>query len=251
MRIVTLTAAVCLALTGVARAEDKKPEQKPAEQKPPEQNPAAAAKPPAEKKLTPAEAEKSLYAVGLSISKSLAVFNLSPAELEKVVQGLRDGTAGKPKFPLDDKVQQQVNDLARSRLAVTAEKEKGKGSSYLDRMAKEKGAMKTESGAIVIPVAEGKGASPTPTDKVKVHYEGKLVDGKVFDSSRQRGEPAEFPLGGVIKCWTEALQKMKIGGKAKVVCPSNIAYGEQGRPPVIPGNAVLTFDIELIEIVKP
>lgn len=110
--------------------------------------------------------------------------------------------------------------------------------------------MKTASGAVVIPEKQGTGASPTATDKVKVHYEGKLVDGTVFDSSRKRNEPAEFPLNGVIKCWTEALQKMKVGGKAKVVCPAAIAYGEQGRPPVIPGNAVLTFEVELLDIVK-
>jgi FKBP-type peptidyl-prolyl cis-trans isomerase len=243
MRRIALTAALCLAAAGVARAEDAKPAQKPAaapaEQKPPQ------SKPP-----TPADTDKSLYAVGLSISKSLEVFNLKPGELDKVIQGMRDAAAGKPKFQLDEKVQQQVNDLARSRLAVTADKEKSKGAAYLEKMSKEKGAIKTESGAIVIPISEGKGATPTAADKVKVHYEGKLVDGKVFDSSRQRGEPAEFPLGGVIKCWTEALQKMKVGGKAKVVCPASIAYGEQGRPPVIPGNAVLTFDVELLDIVK-
>jgi len=85
---------------------------------------------------------------------------------------------------------------------------------------------------------------------VKVHYTGSLVDGKVFDSSRERNQPAEFALNQVVPCWTEALQKIKVGGRAKVVCPAAIAYGEQGRPPVIPGNAVLTFDIELLGITK-
>ncbi len=232
MRTAALASLLCLALAGAARAEDK---------------PAAA---PAEKKMTPAEVDKSLYAVGLSIAKSLEVFNLSPAELEKVLQGVKEGAAGKPKFQLDEKSQQAVNDLARSRMSVTAEKEKSKGAAYLDKMAKTPGAIKTESGAIVIPTKQGTGATPAATDKVKVHYTGKLVDGKVFDSSVQRGQPAEFPLNGVIKCWTEGLQKMKVGGKATIVCPSGIAYGEQGRPPVIPGNAVLTFDVELLDIVK-
>jgi len=85
---------------------------------------------------------------------------------------------------------------------------------------------------------------------VKVHYTGKLTDGTVFDSSVQRGEPATFPLNGVIKCWTEGVQKMKVGGKATLTCPSDIAYGDQGRPPTIKPGATLVFDVELIEIVK-
>jgi FKBP-type peptidyl-prolyl cis-trans isomerase len=115
---------------------------------------------------------------------------------------------------------------------------------------KEKGAVKTASGAVVIPIKAGKGASPKATSTVKVHYEGKLLDGKVFDSSLKRGEPIEFPLGGVIPCWTEGLQKMKVGGKAKLVCPSETAYGPNGAPPVIPPNAVLTFEVELLSIVR-
>src|SRR5574338_697318 len=158
--------------------------------------------------------------------------------------------AGKAKVQLDDMAQAAVQELFAARRAGVLEKEKAKGTAYLDRMAKEKGAVKTESGAIVIPEKAGTGKAPAASDKVKVHYEGSLVDGTVFDSSRKRGEPAEFPLSGVVKCWTEALQKMKVGGRAKVVCPSAIAYGEQGRPPVIPGNAVLTFDVELLGIVK-
>jgi FKBP-type peptidyl-prolyl cis-trans isomerase len=240
MRSALAFAAVLAALPAAGRAAE------PATQPPAAPQKSAA---PAEKK-GPADLDRSLYAVGLSISKSLEVFSLSPAELNKVVQGLKDGAAGKPKFPLDEKAQQSVNDLARARLSASADKEKGKSAGYLASRSKEKGAVKTESGAIVIPVKEGTGASPTAADKVKVHYTGKLVDGKVFDSSVQRGQPAEFPLNGVVKCWTEALQKMKVGGKATIVCPSEIAYGEQGRPPVIPGNAVLTFDIELLAIVK-
>jgi FKBP-type peptidyl-prolyl cis-trans isomerase len=260
MRI-ALALLLCLAAAAPARAQEEKkaaapatpaakPETKPATPAAKPEGKGTAAAAPAEKKQAPADVNLTLYAVGLAVARSLEVFALTPGEVEKVMQGVRDGAMGKPKFPLDEKAQQSVNDLARARLAVAGEKEKTKGSAYLDKAAKEKGAVKTESGAIVIPVQEGKGATPTAADKVKVHYEGKLVDGKVFDSSRQRGEPAEFPLGGVIKCWTEGLQKMKVGGRARVVCPAAIAYGEQGRPPVIPGNAVLTFDIELLDIVK-
>ena len=115
--------------------------------------------------------------------------------------------------------------------------------------ATEPGAVKTESGLIYFETKAGSGASPTATDTVKVHYTGTLIDGTEFDSSRSRGEPAEFPLGGVIKCWTEGLQKMKPGGRAKLVCPSEIAYGDRGRPK-IPGGATLLFDVELLEV-KP
>ena len=115
--------------------------------------------------------------------------------------------------------------------------------------AKEPGAVVTPSGLVFRSLQDGSGASPAPTDTVKVHYTGTLIDGTEFDSSRGRGEPAEFPLGGVIKCWTEGLQKMKPGGRAKLVCPSEIAYGDRGRPK-IPGGATLLFDVELLEV-KP
>ncbi|WP_242394940.1 FKBP-type peptidyl-prolyl cis-trans isomerase [Anaeromyxobacter oryzisoli] len=232
----TIVAVLAVALAAPALAQHPKAQEK---------KPAAAAQ-----AAKPQDTEKSLYAVGLAVAKSLDVFALTPAEAEKVMQGIRDGLAGKPKFQLDEKAQAGVQELARSRLAAAAQKQQAQGVAYLDRMSKQKGAVKTESGAIVIPVKPGTGATPTATDTVKVHYVGTLVDGKEFDSSVKRGQPAEFPLNGVIKCWTEALQKMKVGGEAKVVCPAGIAYGEQGRPPVIPGNAVLTFDVKLLDVVK-
>jgi FKBP-type peptidyl-prolyl cis-trans isomerase len=246
MRSAALAALLALAPALAAAAQD--PGQQPAtpQQKPP------GATPPAPKPLSPAETEKTLYAVGLAVSNSLEVFGLSPAELELVLKGVRDGWAGKPKFQLDQAMQSNVNDLARSRAPKSAERaaarEKEQGAPYLAKMAKEKGATKTASGAIVIPLKEGTGAAPAATDKVKVHYTGTLISGRVFDSSVQRG-PAEFPLNQVIKCWTEALQKMKVGGKARIVCPSDIAYGPGGNA-AIPGNAVLTFEVELLDIVK-
>jgi FKBP-type peptidyl-prolyl cis-trans isomerase FkpA/FKBP-type peptidyl-prolyl cis-trans isomerase FklB len=103
---------------------------------------------------------------------------------------------------------------------------------------------------VVIPLKVGTGPSPAATDKVKVHYHGTLTDGTVFDSSVQRGEPITFPLDGVIGCWTEGVQKMKVGGKARLVCPSETAYGERGAPPRIKPGATLVFEVELLEIVK-
>jgi len=104
---------------------------------------------------------------------------------------------------------------------------------------------------VYVPVKVGEGASPKATDTVKVHYQGALTNGTVFDSSIQRGTPASFPLNQVVKCWTEGLQLMKVGGKAKLVCPSEIAYGDRGAPPTIPPGATLTFEVELLEIAKP
>jgi FKBP-type peptidyl-prolyl cis-trans isomerase/TolB-like protein len=194
-----------------------------------------------------------LYGVGLAVANNLEVFSLTAAELETVLKGIRSAMGTKPRYPYDAEMETAVNDFARSRAPKSAERvaarEKKVGAEYLAKMSKEKGAKKTASGAIVISEKEGTGATPTAADKVKVNYTGTLVSGRVFDASARHGGPAEFPLNGVIKCWTEALQLVKVGGKAKVVCPSEIAYGPNGNPS-IPGNAVLTFEVELLDIVK-
>ena len=124
------------------------------------------------------------------------------------------------------------------------------GQAILDKAAAEKGATKTASGLVIVPIKAGTGASPKATDRVKVHYHGTLADGTVFDSSVQRGEPATFPLNGVVPCWTEGLQLMKVGGKSRLVCPAALAYGDRGAPPRIKPGATLTFEVELLEIVK-
>ena len=112
------------------------------------------------------------------------------------------------------------------------------------------GVKKTASGAIVKTLKEGTGPSPTAANTVKVHYHGTLTDGTVFDSSVKRGDPATFPLGGVIKCWTEGVQMMKVGGKSRLTCPANVAYGDRGAPPTIRPGATLVFEVDLLEIVK-
>ena len=117
--------------------------------------------------------------------------------------------------------------------------------------AREEGAVVTSSGLVYRSLKDGEGASPTAADTVKVHYRGTFPDGKEFDSSYKRNAPAQFPLGGVIKCWTEGVQKMKVGGKARLTCPSSIAYGERGAGGgLIPPNATLLFEVELLEIAK-
>jgi FKBP-type peptidyl-prolyl cis-trans isomerase FkpA len=114
---------------------------------------------------------------------------------------------------------------------------------------KEVAAITTASGLIYRSLVEGTGASPAASDVVKVHYRGTLMDGTEFDSSYARNQPAEFPLNRVIKCWTEGVQRMKVGGKAKLVCPPAIAYGERGAPGAVPPNATLNFEVELLGIV--
>ena len=194
--------------------------------------------------------EKTLYAIGIVLSDNLAPFSLTDKDLEFVKEGLIDGVLHKDKKVDMDAIRPKINEFAKARVGAAAAAEKKASEGYLAKAAAEKGAKKTSSGLIYTEVKAGEGDSPKPTDTVKVHYTGKLTDGTVFDSSVKRGEPATFPLNGVIKCWTEGLQMMKVGGKATLVCPSDIAYGDQGRPPQIKPGATLVFDVELLEIVK-
>lgn len=113
----------------------------------------------------------------------------------------------------------------------------------------EPGAVSTDSGLVIRMLKEGTGAQPTATDTVRVHYRGMFTNGKEFNSSHSRGQPAEFPLNRVIRCWTEGVQRIKVGGRAKLTCPASIAYGERGAGGVIPPNATLQFEVELLAIV--
>jgi FKBP-type peptidyl-prolyl cis-trans isomerase FkpA/FKBP-type peptidyl-prolyl cis-trans isomerase FklB len=197
------------------------------------------------------DTDKEIYALGLSVARSLSVFNLSEAEMQVLEEGLADGVLGKtPKVDLAA-YGPKLQELAKARAAQVAEVEKKASEEFLKKAAAEKGATKSESGLIFSDVAPGKGASPTPDSSVKVNYKGTLRDGTVFDSSYERKSPVTFGLKQVIPCWTEGLQKMKVGGKAKLVCPAEIAYGDRGAPPLIKPGAPLTFEIELLEIVEP
>ena len=196
------------------------------------------------------EEEKTLYAIGLTVARSLSVFSLTPAELEFVKQGITDAVEGKKPAVDLAAYNGKVQELARARRKALGEKASGAGKEFLEKAAKESGAVKTASGMVYQSLKEGSGASPAATDTVKVNYRGTLVDGKEFDSSYKRGKPAEFRLDGVIKCWTEGVQKMKEGGKARLVCPSSLAYGEMGAGELILPGATLVFEIELLEVKK-
>jgi len=211
----------------------------------------ATAPKPAAPALKPLETddEKTVYALGQSIGQSISVFSLSPAEIEIVKRAISDAAAGKHEVELSE-WGPKIDTLMRSRATVAAEKEKAASAAYLAKCAAEPGAVKTETGIVYKELTVGTGASPAATDNVKVHYRGTLTNGTEFDSSYKRNEPAQFPLNGVIRCWTEGVQRMKVGGKSQLVCPSDIAYGDQGRPS-IPGGATLVFEIELLDIVAP
>lgn len=196
------------------------------------------------------EEEKTVYALGLSIAQSLTTFALTPAEIDLVSAGLRDGLADKGKVDVM-KYNPMVKALAQQRATAAAEIEKKEAVTFLEKIAKEKGAEKTPSGLIYISMKAGSGVAPKATDTVKVHYKGTLRDGSVFDSSIERGQPATFPLNRVVPCWTEGLQKMLVGGKAKLACPSNLAYGDRGAPPKIKPGSALLFEVELLSIEPP
>ena len=134
-----------------------------------------------------------------------------------------------------------------ARMQASADVELTESLAFVEQHAAVEGAVRTDSGLVIQEMTAGNGTSPTPADTVTVHYHGTLRDGSVFDSSVDRGEPATFPLSGVIPCWTEGLQLIQVGGKSRLICPPDIAYGPTG-PPGIPGNAALVFEVELIGI---
>jgi FKBP-type peptidyl-prolyl cis-trans isomerase FkpA len=192
--------------------------------------------------------QKTLYALGLAMSQSLGSFSLSEAELEMVKTGLTDGVLKKTQKVNMQEFLPKVQQLQQTRLAASSEVEKKAGAEFLAKAAAEKGAVKTNSGLVFSTIKAGTGVSPKATDTVKVHYHGTLTDGTVFDSSVERKEPATFPLNQVIPCWTEGVQRMKVGEKARLVCPSEIAYRDRGAPPKIKPGATLVFEVELLGI---
>ncbi len=205
------------------------------------------------------EDDKTYYALGLAIGKNLVDFKLDDAQMALVKKGLTDQVKGTPPAVDLNTYMPKISEKARAAQQARFEDErkkaeaglgpeKEKGKTFADNAAKEEGATKTESGLVYRETTAGKGATPAATDVVKVHYKGTLIDGTEFDSSYGRGQPATFPLNRVIKCWTEGVGKMKVGGKAKLTCPADIAYGDMGSPPKIPGGATLVFEVELIEI---
>ncbi len=193
------------------------------------------------------EDDKTLYAIGLAIGQNVRDFKLTSDEVDIVAQGLKDSVLGnEPKVALDV-YGPRIQVLAMERASAAAGAEKQASDAWVAEQAAQPGAQRSATGVVVIPITEGTGANPTAESTVRVHYHGTLRDGSVFDSSVDRGEPISFPLTNVISCWTEGVQKIKVGGKAKLVCPADTAYGDQGSGS-IPGGAALAFEVELLAI---
>jgi FKBP-type peptidyl-prolyl cis-trans isomerase FklB len=195
--------------------------------------------------------QRSSYGIGMNVGKRFK-HDLIEIDLDAFVRGFKDALADAKPALTDAELGEAMTSLKKdveARVGEQAAKFKKEGEEFLAKNKTEKGVQSTPSGLQYIVVKEGTGPMPKETDTVKVHYRGTLTNGTEFDSSYSRNEPATFPVNGVIKGWTEALQKMKVGSKWKLFIPSELAYGENSQPP-IPPNAVLIFDVELLSIEK-
>jgi FKBP-type peptidyl-prolyl cis-trans isomerase len=194
--------------------------------------------------------ENTLYALGLALARDLKTLNLTAQELEPVKQGLTDGVVGnKPKVDLA-KYEKQLVALTEDRIAETAKTNKAAGSAYIAKVAAEKNAQKTPSGLTYIILKQGTGQLPKLGDTVKANYEARFIDGTVFETTATKGQPIEIAVGGSIACINEGVQKIKVGGKARLVCPSSLAFGDRGNPPLIPAGATVVLEIEVLSAAK-
>ncbi|MGO8969831.1 MAG: FKBP-type peptidyl-prolyl cis-trans isomerase [Myxococcaceae bacterium] len=196
--------------------------------------------------------EKALYVLAYATARNWEVLDLSKAEQDIMKKGIADALAGtKPLVPLQE-YGPRIKTLVETRQPLAAAARAKKDQPFLDKMAKEKGAQSAPDGLVYISVTEGTGAQPKGNDVAKVQYRGTFVDGSEFDSTYRKGQPAELPLDHVIPCWSEGVQKMKVGGKAKFACPASIGYKDKGEPRGgIPGGAGLVFEVELLEVKPP
>ena len=205
----------------------------------------------AQERVRGAGEAETLYALGAILGQKVRSFHLNPRELEAVRRGFVDSSGGKKLKLVEQDLGPwgpKIDAMLAKRITPEIAAAQAKGRAFAEAALKQPGALQKPSGLVFVPLAPGAGESPKRTDTVKVGYEGKLIDGTVFDTSAQHGGPSVFRLDQVIPCWTEGVQLMKAGGKARLVCPSSIAYGVGGRPPQIPGGATLVFEVELVEV---
>lgn len=216
---------------------------------------AKAAEKPAAKAAAPKDPyknddERAIYTIGYLMGRNIAAFKMTPAEAKIAQAGLGDAILGtQPKIDVRF-YQPRVNELLTKRMESAAASEKERGRAFTEKWVKDNKPQAIPGGGWYLETKAGAGPMPSKTAAIKAHYRGTTVEGTEFDSSYKRGEPTEFSLDGVIPCWTNGISMMKVGGKATLVCPSDVAYGDPGRPGIKPG-ATLVFDVELIEIVKP
>ena len=193
------------------------------------------------------------YFLGVSLGQQMSSqgFLAKDMNFDALIAGLTDGLASKEPAMADEQlreVQGKMETMLRERQEEAMQKNKEKGQAWLKENAKKEGVKTLEGGVQYSVIEAGEGASPTASDKVRVHYTGKLIDGTVFDSSVSRGTPAEFMVGQVIQGWQMALQQMKVGDKWMLYIPSDLAYGERGSQGAIGPNEVLVFEVELLDI---
>lgn len=189
------------------------------------------------------------YALGLSIGQNFKASGIKAITSEDFIAGLQDALAEREPQLTNERAREVINQLFTRLQQEEAELNAAAGKEYQEIMRHKSGVVTLPSGLQYEIIKEGKGAKPKATDKVRVHYHGTLINGIVFDSSVERGEPAEFPLNAVIPGWTEILQLMPVGSKWRVVIPSELAYGSRGAGDVIRPNMTLIFEIELLDIV--
>lgn len=192
--------------------------------------------------------ERVIYAIGTGIANQYGLKGLfNESELALINKGFNDAVMGQSEITLEDYLE-RMNTLVTERRKASHAEMAAESAEYLAKAAKEPGATVTESGLVYFELEPGTGASPGPNSKVTVNYTGSFTNGEVFDSSVKRGKPITFPLNQVIPGWQEGLQLMKEGGKAKLVVPGDLAYGAHGKPPAIPPNTALVFEVELISV---
>jgi FKBP-type peptidyl-prolyl cis-trans isomerase FklB len=199
-------------------------------------------------------AQKASYGIGLNMGKSLAQEGMDDLDSKAVALGIEDAVGKKEQKLKDDELVEAFAALqkrAEERMAKMSEESASAGKKFLEENGKKAGVVTTASGLQYEIVKKADGPQPKATDVVTVHYEGKLTDGKVFDSSVERGSPIDLPVSGVIPGWVEGLQLMHVGEKIKLYIPSDLAYGAQSPSPMIPANSVLVFDLELLGIKDP
>jgi FKBP-type peptidyl-prolyl cis-trans isomerase FklB len=198
-------------------------------------------------------AQKVSYLIGRQVGDQLKGSQFPGFELDGVVQGVKDAMAN-AEMPLSQEQIQEAYDVIQKEMQKQQEeaaaKAKEVGDQFLAENAKKDGVVVLESGLQYEVITEGSGAKPTKESTVRTHYHGTFIDGRVFDSSVERGQPAEFPVGGVIAGWTEALQLMAEGSKWRLFIPSDLAYGEQGSQGAIPPHSALVFEVELLNVVS-
>ncbi len=197
-------------------------------------------------------AQKASYGIGLSMGKNLSQEGMDDLDSQAVALGIEDALTKKDQRLSDDELMEAFSFLqarAQERMSALNDAAAKAGADFLAENAKRDGVITTESGLQYEVIAKAEGAQPKVSDVVSVHYQGTLVDGSVFDSSIERGEPVEFPVGGVIPGWVEGLQLMSVGEKYKFYIPSELAYGAQSPTPAIPANSTLVFEVELLDIV--